>query len=693
LEQIIIPAASTSMPQRWKETGSQSASTSEPGQEQHLDQIIIPVASTSMPQRWNEKGSQSASTSKPGQEQQLDGIIQAASTSTLPGWNDYNLPRSDVLSGTRGEYLRIGVPLYEASIRCDWNAAKAIFDKYPEKQLFRCSITENNETALHVAASLKRSNKQVENFVKNLVDLMTYEDLELENSDGDTALLLAAVAGNIQAVKIMVIMNRTLLTIPGSHGMMPLIVAASYGNYEVVKFLYGCSRELFYDDENRVWLLQKCVEADMFDVALKIVKNGPGLGSGDILRALDILEALARKPYAFSVTKSNIIKRITSPVFALIGLRIGAYEKESEALQLLKLIWEDIAKGPKEVINYILGLVDPVVDSANSKSNIQLPRIQYSSRLMFIAAEMGNTTFLVELIRRYLDLIWKVKDHNMSIFHIAVKYRHEGIYNLLYEIGSMRDKITPLTDDNYNNMLHLAGKRTTKVRLADVSGPALQMQRELLWFKEVRSMLHPDHRERKNKDGQTPHDLFIEEHKELIREGEKWLKETANQCMVVATLIATIAFAAAFTVPGGYNQTDGIPIFYRKPTFVAFVVSDAMSLFLSSTSILTFLSILTSRYAECDFVESLPTKLMLGVATLFLSITAMMITFSVSFFILYHKEMQWVPISIGVFALMPVILYIVLQYHVLSDVIRSTYGSRYLFKPGKQVLYYVNPRV
>ncbi|KAI7742138.1 hypothetical protein M8C21_032183, partial [Ambrosia artemisiifolia] len=141
--------------------------------------------------------------------------------------------------------------------------------------------------------------------------------------------------------------------------------------------------------------------------------------------------------------------------FALTSLRMGPYEKESEALQLLKLIWEDIAKGPKEAIEDIL----------------------------------------VELIRRYPDLIWKVKDHNMSIFHIAVKYRHEGIYNLLYEIGSMRDKITPLTDDNYNNMLHLAGKRTTKVRLADVSGPTLQMQRESLWFKEVRSMLHPDHRE------------------------------------------------------------------------------------------------------------------------------------------------------------------------------------------------------
>ncbi|KAJ0464153.1 putative ankyrin repeat-containing domain, PGG domain, ankyrin repeat-containing domain superfamily [Helianthus annuus] len=311
---------------------------------------------------------------------------------------------------------------------------------------------------------------------------------------------------------------------------------------------------------------------------------------------------------------------------------------------------------------------------------------------MFIAAEKGNTTFLAELIRRYPDLICKVNDNNMSIFHIAVKYRHEGIHNLLNQIGSMKDFITTRIDGDGNNMLHLAGMSTTKERLADVSGAALQMQRELLWFKEVSEAVPFYYKEQKNNKGLTPRELFSKEHEELIKEGEKWLKDTASHCMVVATLIATMVFAAAFTIPGGYNQTDGIPVFYRKPIFIAFVVSDAMSLFLSSTSILTFLSILTSRFAERDFVKTLPIKLMLGISTLFLSITAMMISFSVSFFILYNKEMKWVPILLSAFALVPVLLYVVLQYHVLADVIRSTYGSKYLFERKKQILF-VNHRV
>ncbi|KAM0003931.1 putative ankyrin repeat-containing domain, PGG domain, ankyrin repeat-containing domain superfamily [Helianthus debilis subsp. tardiflorus] len=377
--------------------------------------------------------------------------------------------------------------------------------------------------------------------------------------------------------------------------------------------------------------------------------------------------------------------------------------KGGRTLELQKLISEHIVNIYDEFHNidrhdmqderlrYLQKLISKHVTELHALSGLNQDK--YSSQILFIAAEIGNTNFLVELVHRYPDLMWKVNEDNQTIFHIAAKYRHEDIYNMLYEMGSMKDYVFRLEDADDNNMLHLVGKRATKERLANMSGPALQMQRELLWFKEVRNMMPPYYRERRNKDGLTPRELFTKEHKELIKEGEKWLKGVASQCMVVAALIATIVFGAAFTIPGGYSQTNGNPIFYQRPVFVIFVVADAISLFLSSASILTFLSILTSRYAERDFEGSLPKKLMLGISTLFLSITAMMITFSVSFFILYHKEMKWIPIFISVFAITPVLLYVVLQFHLLVDVIRSTYGSKYLFKPKKQVLYHANPKV
>lgn len=207
-------------------------------------------------------------------------------------------------------------------------------------------------------------------------------------------------------------------------------------------------------------------------------------------------------------------------VFRVMHPKMGVSEKEKKvkALELLKIIWQNIAEKPKEEIDVILrgppnqddkpaadkdnqtlqllkliadNLVkmqknkEPVATASEGPNAVSEHNVKkkYSSRILFVAAEMGNTRFLVELIRKYPDLIWKLNDDGQSIFHIAVKHRHEGIYNILYEIGSMKDLITPLKDKNDNNMLHLVGKRAKKKQLEDVSGVALQMQRELLWFR------------------------------------------------------------------------------------------------------------------------------------------------------------------------------------------------------------------
>lgn len=106
----------------------------------------------------------------------------------------------------------------------------------------------------------------------------------------------------------------------------------------------------------------------------------------------------------------------------------------------------------------------------------------YPCRILFVAAKMGNTKFLVELIREYPDLMWKRNDDGQCIFHIAVFHRHECIYNLLHEIGSMRDMVTQLIDKDGNNMLHSVAMNPGRNPHEQVLGPASQMQHELLWF-------------------------------------------------------------------------------------------------------------------------------------------------------------------------------------------------------------------
>ncbi|GKC76571.1 ankyrin repeat-containing domain, PGG domain protein, partial [Tanacetum coccineum] len=221
--------------------------------------------------------------------------------------NPRNPPNLDMVEGGRNkDYFEYGASLYEASIQGDWKAAESILFKNPE--LVRYGITEYGETALHVAAYANRSIKVLE-FVKNLVDKMSEGDLEFVNKNHNTALYLAAATGNLEMVKILAEKNEVLLEIPGHHGtMMPVYAAAMFGADEVVSYLYSKSRQgldgVGWTDETRGWLLEKCVESCMFDIALDIVKRYPDLG-----RRSRVLGVLARKPKAFSETESSFIKR------------------------------------------------------------------------------------------------------------------------------------------------------------------------------------------------------------------------------------------------------------------------------------------------------------------------------------------------------------------------------------------------
>lgn len=106
-------------------------------------------------------------------------------------------------------------------------------------------------------------------------------------------------------------------------------------------------------------------------------------------------------------------------------------------------------------------------------------------KLIFDAAERGNVEFLSILIREYPDLIWKVdnQENRYTIFHTAVKNRQEDVFKLIYEIGSSKEILLMSKDKKDNNILHLAGMLAPQDRLNTIPGEALQLQRELLWFK------------------------------------------------------------------------------------------------------------------------------------------------------------------------------------------------------------------
>ena len=77
----------------------------------------------------------------------------------------------------------------------------------------------------------------------------------------------------------------------------------------------------------------------------------------------------------------------------------------------------------------------------------------------------------------------------------------------------------------------------------------------------MQKLLLPTYRSKKNAIDETPAMIFTREHADLLKEGERWMKTTAESCSITAALIVTIVFAAAITVPGGREQSrDRHPI-------------------------------------------------------------------------------------------------------------------------------------
>ncbi|GAA0168183.1 scaffold/adaptor protein [Lithospermum erythrorhizon] len=310
--------------------------------------------------------------------------------------------------------------------------------------------------------------------------------------------------------------------------------------------------------------------------------------------------------------------------------------------------------------------------------------------LVFKAAELGIVEFLVVLIHSYPDFFWKVNEDGHTIFHVAVIHRQEKVFSLINEIGALKDHITLLKDKGRNNMLHLAAKLPSPNRLETDSGAALQLRKELLWFKEVEKIMQPSYKDMENDERKTPQSLFTEEHKVLVKEGEKWMEKTSASCMLVSTLIATVTFAALFTVPGGNNGETGVPIFQGGKAFTLFAISNSLSLICSATSILTFLSILTSRSAEQDFLQSLPRSLLIGLLTLFISIATMMVAFGATLFIVLGHGIRWFSITIGVASGINVIWFAWLHLPLFVDIVSHTYNSKNLFQKPMH-LFEINP--
>ncbi|KAG2663317.1 hypothetical protein I3760_16G023200 [Carya illinoinensis] len=539
-------------------------------------------------------------------------------------------------------------PLLRAILEDDWKDAEAFMRNNPNYRLGD-RITKEKGTALHFAAAAKRT-QLVENLLKN----MRSEELELKTNGNCTALYYAAQSEIVTIAKEMVKWNTNLPLIPKDDiEALPLYAAIMTGNRDMVSYLYSVTPLEELASAGRVQLLVATISSDLYDMSLKILDK-LNLAREEKESLWFPLKLLAKKPSGIgNKSQPSVWERCLNSCFR--GQFCNKAMMQASAHQLVDRLWKQFTK------------------DTNFSTLVSRHK-----QLVAEAAKVGNVEFLVILIRSYPNLIWEVDDDYGTLFHVAVEHRQVRVFNLIYEIGVLKDNLASLYVEGNKSMLHLVKELPSLDRLNIISGAALQMQRELLWFQEIEKIMPKSSvNEMSGPEEEKPlKDMFSENHKILQKNGEEWMRNTANSCMLVATLIATVVFPAAFTVPGGNNQ-EGVPIFLKTNWFTVFYTSNAIAMLFSSSSILVFLSILTSRYTERDFLMSLPLKLAWGLAMLVISIVSMLIAFIAACFLVFESKKS-VPVRIIIVAVLaiPICLFGVLHYRLCCDIFRSAFCSK-----------------
>ncbi|KAI7999609.1 Ankyrin repeat-containing protein ITN1 [Camellia lanceoleosa] len=576
--------------------------------------------------------------------------------------------------------------LYSALMRGDGNKVIEHCKKIPHGPLH--ILTIHNDTVLHMATYSKQKE-----LVLELLRLLPDKDRKMimaENDIGNTILHEAATCNKIVlAAKEMLRKTPELLRNKNKRGETALFRAARYGKMEMFKFLDDevnrvCENERiektercreFYQRDDNTTILHISILTEHFGVS---TEDTPMAEEEDTLVVTKEVESCCRIP--------------------LWGTIQGKNQRYESAVRLAKYLiakdtsWEATAPamddGKPRTHKYRSPRTSSVPsdgqevvgeEEKSTTSSQETIKGKTAGTPLFLATKSGILEIVEEILRMYPQAVEHIDHEGRNILHVAIKYRQIHIFDFVEKLEIPMRRLLRKIDNDGNSILHMVGTKTKDAE--DMRSPALLLREDLLLFERVKKISTAHFIEHFNNDGLTADKLFAKNNAKFRTEAKEWLKRTAENCSIVAVLIATVAFAAAYTVPGGPNQNTGYPLLQTKPFFVIFTLTDVLSLAFALTAVITFLSILTSSFQLKDFRRSLPQKLMLGLSLLILSVSMMMLAFAATVILLLHNKEQWIRNALYSVAFFPVCIF-ALSYSPLYIELMKTF-MHFLKKIGE----------
>ncbi|KAI3944590.1 hypothetical protein MKW98_021048 [Papaver atlanticum] len=527
------------------------------------------------------------------------------------------------------------LPLYHAAKEGDWGKVGA-------------RITISSDTALHIAA-LEGHFK----FVKKLVEIMTPEQLGLQNFDGETALQGAVIAGNIESVKEILGKNPNLTCIPDNFNCLDQLSLQRYEkNFNPSPFSGDLGRRI----------IRSIIGCDFYDISHNMIEMYPELATeadprGKGACALEMMatcnDFLSRNEHTFW---DRMVYSLYFPSTTPAINSQGDMDPEKPLKCFSVPISARVCHQMGQVIRKVAKEIVPGRKVCTLKMKHEEAYFS-ATGILNTAAKFGTMEFVKECLETFPGLHWvKMGIAKRDIFYSAICERQEKMFTFLCNVPGYKRKMHATLDIYDSNILHMASwYETPSPFITTFPCIVLRVQRDLQWFKEVESFVLPAYKIQKNDKGDTPQEVFIQCHKGAFAEAEKWMKDTSQSCAFVSALVATVVFAATFTAPGGYfsdndSNNRGIPVFLYKDSFVVFAAATAF---------------------------------MFGLGTLFVSVISLMVAFSATLCILLKRRFPWLPIPLSLVAAIPICLFLWTYVPLFTTMVHCAY-ERNIFCKIKQ---------
>ncbi|KAI9199071.1 hypothetical protein LWI28_026821 [Acer negundo] len=580
---------------------------------------------------------------------------------------------------------------YEAAINGNCEAMIKFFDDDRNTFNILYPMTVAKDTAFHLAVHSKKEEplKQLLERVENPMGDIVF----ITNAYKNTVLLVAALNHNIEAVKLLVECNyatQEQLVTRNRSGQTPLFKAASFGSTKVVMYLASEPNQMNLDNKqklrdehrtrnDRTSILHAAVRGEHFDCVsftgnlnCRSGINEPmdcstSIPTGDDnnddannidddvkvgdSRCMDSLGRLIiydwltvrkiwkekrKRKYALELAR-KLIKKDDSWQKSYTKDTIELYRSDEQQTEN-PVIQESDDEQTEEPEN-----IEVIIELDDDQEIREIPTIEEEEPIIKVetpllaATKKGMIKIVEEILKEHPQAVEHVSHKKQNILHVAASYRQREVFKLVKKMQIPTSKlILGINEDSYTVLQHVAD--TKNYNGGTRPGPAYKLQEELEWFKSVKEIMPSFFTEHRDKNSRTAKEIFNKMHKDQLSDARRWIQETSQSCSAVAVLISTVVFAAAYAVPGGNNDKTGSPILGKDPIFLFFTTMDVISLSCSLTSIVMFLSILTSPFELKEFRVSLPRRLTIGFALLFMSIATTMLAFTSTIFLIVHAE-------------------------------------------------------